>query len=52
MTQREKDTSFFFHDAIYDFPGFLHLLFSSWGELGKCWSKLSMLKTSKCSEKG
>lgn len=35
MTQREKDTGFFFHDAVYDFPGFLHLLFSSGGELGK-----------------
>lgn len=35
MTQREKDTIFFFYDAVYDFPGFLHLLFSNWGELGK-----------------
>ena len=51
MTQRGKDTIFFFYDAIYDFPGFLHLLFSSWGELGKPWSELSTLKVSTCSKK-
>lgn len=50
MTQRENDTGFFFYDAIYDFPGFLHLLFGNWSELGGR-SKQIMLKTSTCREK-
>lgn len=52
ITQRGKDTCFFFYDAVYDFPGFLHLLFRSWGELGKHWSERSPWKMSACGKKG